>query len=56
MRAHVATLLGLVNLFKEGHISTDENEKIINLIAQETKALDKVIRGLSGLINEVEEY
>lgn len=56
VRAHVATLLGLVNLFKEGHISADENEKIINLIAQETKALDKVIRGLSSLINEVEEY
>lgn len=56
VRAHVATLLGLVNLFKEGHILQEENEQIIHLIAQETKALDKVIRGLSSIINEVEEY
>ncbi|MFZ1806737.1 MAG: PAS domain S-box protein [Cyclobacteriaceae bacterium] len=56
VRAHVATLLGLVNLFKEGHITEEEKGNVIRLIASETAALDKVIRGLSSLINEVEEY
>ena len=56
VRAHVATLLGLVNLFKEGHITEEEKDRVIKLIGSETAALDKVIRGLSSLINEVEEY
>ncbi|MEP2667915.1 MAG: PAS domain S-box protein [Cyclobacteriaceae bacterium] len=56
VRAHVATLLGLVNLFKEGHITEEEKDHVIKLIGSETAALDKVIRGLSSLINEVEEY
>ncbi|MCB0490955.1 MAG: PAS domain S-box protein [Cyclobacteriaceae bacterium] len=56
VRAHVATLLGLVNLFNEGHITDKEKDDVIKLIAAETAALDKVIRGLSTLINEVEEY
>lgn len=56
VRAHVATLLGLVNLFKEGHITEEEKDRVIKLIGAETAALDKVIRGLSSLINEVEEY
>lgn len=56
VRAHVATLLGLVNLFNGGHLSAEEQERVIKLISQETQALDKVIRGLSSLINEVEDY
>lgn len=56
VRAHVATLLGLVNLFKDGHITEEEKDRVIKLIAAETAALDNVIRGLSSLINEVEEY
>jgi len=56
VRAHVATLLGLVNLFKEGHITEEERDQVIKLIASETAELDKVIRGLSSLINEVEDY
>lgn len=56
VRAHVATLLGLVNLFKGGYITEEEKDKVIKLIASETNELDKVIRGLSTLINEVEEY
>jgi len=56
VRAHVATLLGLTNLIDGGYLTETEREHVIGLIAHETKALDKVIRGLSVLINEVEEY
>lgn len=56
VRAHVATLLGLVNLIDGGYLSNSERENAIHLIHQEALALDKVIRGLSHIINEVEEY
>ncbi len=56
VRAHVATLLGLANLIKGGYLTHTEREKAIDLMNQETLELDEVIRGLSNLINEVEEY
>lgn len=56
VRSHVATLLGLTNLIRDGHLSETERDQVIQHIQEETKALDKVIRGLSTLINEVEEY
>ncbi len=56
VRAHVATLLGLANLITEDYIAESERDRVIKLIAEETEALDRVIRGLSTLINEVDEY
>ncbi len=56
VRAHVATLLGLTNLIRDGYISEEERDQVIELINEEATALDKVIRGLSLLINKVEEY
>lgn len=55
VRAHVARLLGLVNLFSEQYVTDEEKEGVIRLIAAETVELDKVIRGLSSMINEAEE-
>ncbi len=56
VRAYVARLLGLVNLFKEQYIAEEEKERVIRLIADETAKLDIVIRGLSSMISEVEDY
>lgn len=56
VRSHVATLLGLTNLIRDGHLNDSERDQVIHHIQEETKALDKVIRGLSTLINEVEDY
>lgn len=56
VRAHVARLLGLVNLINERYITEGEKEGVIKLVTDETEELDKVIRGLSLMINEVEEY
>ncbi|MBX2940724.1 MAG: PAS domain-containing protein [Cyclobacteriaceae bacterium] len=56
VRAYVARLLGLVNLFNEQYIAEAEKERVIRLIADETAKLDIVIRGLSSRISEVEEY
>lgn len=54
VRAHVATLLGLSNLFASESVNKMEKENIVELMQQETSALDIVIRKLSVIINEVE--
>lgn len=54
VRAHVATLLGLSNLFASESVNKMEKESIVELMQQETSALDIVIRKLSEIINEVE--
>lgn len=56
VRAHVARLLGLVNLFKEQYVTEEEKKRVVLLIADETAKLDGVIRGLSSMISGVEEY
>ncbi|MGE0588180.1 MAG: PAS domain S-box protein [Cyclobacteriaceae bacterium] len=54
VRAHVATLLGLSNLFASENVNKMEKENIVELMQRETSALDIVIRKLSVIINEVE--
>lgn len=54
VRAHVATLLGLSNLFNSDRLTDAEKGQIINLMRDETSGLDTVIRKLSNIINEVE--
>lgn len=53
VRAHVATILGLSNLFKNKGVTREEEENIVALLQLETAELDKLIRKLSVIINDV---
>jgi PAS domain S-box-containing protein len=50
VRAHVATMLGLMNLSFSEYISEDEKGQVMQHLYDETSKLDLVIRNLSELI------
>lgn len=52
VRARVATMLGLMNLYKREYVSGDEKIMVIDHLYNETNKLDKTIRELSVLIND----
>lgn len=55
VRSHVATMLGLMRLHIDKHLTSDERETTINHLYDETIKLDEVVRKLSIIINEDRE-
>lgn len=51
VRAHVATMLGLMNLYLKGYVNGEEKKKVIRHMHDEAVHLDNLIRQLSVLIS-----
>ena len=51
VRAHVATMLGLMQLHIDRHLTGEETSRVITHLYDETTKLDQVVRKLTTLID-----